>query len=49
MIMRRIGVANAMPKSLGAKAAFPNRQVISLSGDAALLVALRFVGQTFGV
>jgi pyruvate dehydrogenase (quinone) len=29
-------MANAMPQALGAKKAFPNRQVISLSGDSGL-------------
>jgi pyruvate dehydrogenase (quinone) len=29
-------MANAMPQALGAKAAFPDRQVISLSGDSGL-------------
>ena len=33
-------MANAMPQSLGAKAAFPNRQVISMSGDGGLSMLL---------
>lgn len=33
-------MANAMPQALGAKAAFPDRQVISLSGDGGLSMLL---------
>ncbi|MCJ2182995.1 thiamine pyrophosphate-binding protein [Novosphingobium sp. 1949] len=33
-------MANAMPQALGAKAAFPERQVISLSGDGGLAMLL---------
>ncbi|GAC1576803.1 MAG: thiamine pyrophosphate-binding protein [Sphingomicrobium sp.] len=33
-------MANAMPQALGAKAAFPDRQVISLSGDGGLAMML---------
>jgi len=33
-------MANAMPQALGAKAAFPDRQVISLSGDGGLAMLL---------
>lgn len=33
-------MANAMPQSLGAKRAFPNRQVISMSGDGGLSMLL---------
>ena len=33
-------MANAMPQALGAKAAFPNRQVISLSGDGGLAMLM---------
>jgi pyruvate dehydrogenase (quinone) len=33
-------MANAMPQALGAKAAFPDRQVISLSGDGGLTMLL---------
>ncbi len=33
-------MANAMPQALGAKAAFPNRQVISMSGDGGLSMML---------
>jgi pyruvate dehydrogenase (quinone) len=33
-------MANAMPQALGAKAAFPGRQVISLSGDGGLAMLL---------
>ena len=33
-------MANAMPQSLGAKAAFPDRQVISFSGDGGLTMLL---------
>ena len=33
-------MANAMPQSLGAKAAFPDRQVISMSGDGGLSMLL---------
>ncbi len=33
-------MANAMPQSLGAKAAFPDRQVISLSGDGGIAMML---------
>ncbi|HEX4184058.1 MAG TPA: thiamine pyrophosphate-dependent enzyme, partial [Caulobacteraceae bacterium] len=33
-------MANAMPQALGAKKAFPNRQVISLSGDGGLAMML---------
>jgi pyruvate dehydrogenase (quinone) len=33
-------MANAMPQALGAKAAFPDRQVIALSGDGGLAMML---------
>lgn len=33
-------MANAMPQALGAKAAFPNRQVISMSGDGGLAMLM---------
>jgi pyruvate dehydrogenase (quinone) len=33
-------MANAMPQALGAKAAFPDRQVIALSGDGGLAMLL---------
>lgn len=33
-------MANAMPQAIGAKAAYPNRQVISLSGDGGLSMLL---------
>jgi pyruvate dehydrogenase (quinone) len=33
-------MANAMPQALGAKAAFPDRQVISLSGDGGIAMLL---------
>jgi pyruvate dehydrogenase (quinone) len=33
-------MANAMPQALGAQAAFPNRQVVSLSGDGGLSMLL---------
>jgi hypothetical protein len=34
-------MANAMPQALGAKKAFPGRQVISLSGDGGLSMGTR--------
>lgn len=38
--LRNGSMANAMPMALGAKKAFPNRQVISLSGDGGLAMLM---------